>query len=151
MAVSQFENFCKKESLTIDIIVSEQPTRTAQEAADVHGVPVASIVKSLIVVADGKFVLCLVPGHIRMDFEVISKLLSAKDVRMATPEEVKEQTGYSIGGVPPFGHTHTLETLVYPGFDITGPVVPAAGAGNAVFKTEYTELIKMLQKVTRVL
>ncbi|WKZ30363.1 MAG: YbaK/EbsC family protein [Candidatus Dojkabacteria bacterium] len=151
MAVSQFEPFCNTHSLDIEVLLSDAPTRTAQEAADVHGVPVSAIVKSLLVNADGKFVLCLVPGDIRMDFDRVKELISASEVRMATPEEVKEQTGYSIGGVPPFGHTNTLPVLIYPGFDEEGDVVPAAGAGNAVFKIEFKELKGILQKVTNIL
>ena len=147
MAVKQFQQFLDDHQLKIKIIESDKPTRTAAEAAEVHQVPVSGIVKSILVNLDGKFILFLVPGDRKLDFGELSHRYNAQLVRMATPDEVKKQTGYSIGGVPPFGHAHTLPVEIEDGFDPNGVVVPAAGAGNAVFKISFHQLQKILQEL----
>jgi prolyl-tRNA editing enzyme YbaK/EbsC (Cys-tRNA(Pro) deacylase) len=60
-------------------------------------------------------------------------------------EEVKLVTGYSIGGVPPFGHNTKIKTVIWEGFPENGVVVPAAGAGNAVFKVDITKLRQIIE------
>lgn len=144
MAVEQFQTFLHKHNLEYEVIVSKEPTRTAVEAAEVHDVPVSSIVKSMLLYIDGSFVLFLVPGDRRLDLDLIKKERNAKEVRLATPDEVKLVTGYSIGGVPPFGHTTKIPTVITQGFDQEAIVVPAAGAGNAVFKIPFAELQKLV-------
>ena len=69
MAVSLFEKFVKENSLDIKVVGSNKSTKTAGEAARVHGVPVSNIVKSLVVRADDEFVVCLCPGDKRLDLE----------------------------------------------------------------------------------
>lgn len=143
MAVVTFEAFCAQSNLDIKILETPESTRTAAEAAEVHGVSVAAIVKSILTKIDDKFVLFLVPGDKRLDFEKIKGLMNAQEVRLATPEEVKKVTGYSIGGVPPFGHVQPIKTIIEEGFP-QGIVIPAAGSHQACFKIEFNELKKII-------
>ena len=92
----------------IEIIETQESTRTAQEAADTHNVPVSNIVKSLLVRIENRFELHLVPGDKRLDIEGIKKKNMTENVSMANADEVKMITGYSIGGVPPFGHKQRI-------------------------------------------
>lgn len=148
MAVLQFENAFKNFFPEGEILISDEPTKTAQQAADVHGVPVSAIVKSILLKSDDEFVLFLVPGDKRIDLEIAAQKLSARNIRMATPEEVKLVTGYSIGGVPPFGHNTQIRTIIWEGFPEKGMVVPAAGAGNAVFKIDIIKLKQIIETHT---
>lgn len=141
MAVSQFQTYLNENGLSdITVEITDEPTRTAQEAAKVHNVPVCNIVKSLLAKCDSGFVLFLVPGDKRLDLEWAKSEFGFKDVRMANPDEVKEITGYSIGGVPPFGHLVELKTVIVDGFDESSELVAAAGAGNAVFRVRLVRL-----------
>jgi len=70
------------------------------------------VVKSIVLIADDKPILCILRGKDRIDLEKIKKLKNCKEVRLAKAKEVKEITGYDIGGVPPFGHLNKLETIV---------------------------------------
>lgn len=146
MAVSQFKTFCEEHDIQVEILETSESTRTAAEAAAVHGVEVAAIVKSILTKAGDKFILFLVPGDKRLDFEKVKAQVGA-DVRLATPDEVKEQTGYSIGGVPPFAHTHKIEIRIEEGFP-EGTVIPAAGAHNACFKISLPELKTIIAKIS---
>lgn len=136
MAISQFEGYIKENNIDVEIIVTHSPTHTAQDAADVHGVPVSNIVKSLLVKVKDTFELYLTPGDRRLDIP--------DGAEMANADEVKSVTGYSIGGVPPFGHTQKIKTFVEDGFDKNSDIVAAAGSANAVFRTTLAQLTEIV-------
>lgn len=136
MSVSLFLEFVKRHKLNIAPVKSEQATATAEEAAEAHGVPISNIVKSLLVrEPTGEFVIYLCPGDRRLGLR--------EGARMAPASEVKEVTGHSVGGVPPFGHKKPLKTIIVEGFDPTAPLWAAAGAANANFRTTLAELEKI--------
>ena len=140
MGVSLFLEFVKKNRLPIVPIKADKETTTAAEAAKVHGVPVANIVKSLVVrEADGSFAVYLCPGDRRLKLP--------EGTRMANASEVKEVTGHSIGGVPPFGHQQPLRTVIVDGFDPTTPLWAAAGAADTNFQTTLGDLQKIAKIV----
>jgi prolyl-tRNA editing enzyme YbaK/EbsC (Cys-tRNA(Pro) deacylase) len=145
MSVELFRDFLKKHNLDVEIVESRQSTSTAKEAAEAQGVPVSNIVKSLVVKANGEFFVCLCPGDRRLDFEALRRSLGKKEIRMATAAEVKEATGHSIGGVPPFGHKNILKTIIIEGFDKNQYLWAAAGAANANFRTTFSELEEVLR------
>ncbi len=147
MAIEVFSKFVKDNDLDIKILVSQESTHTAQEAGSVHGVPVSNIVKSLLVKVNNDFKVFLVPGDKRLDLEGLKKTFVTDDIRMANADEVKEQTGYSIGGVPPFGHKNKLEINIVDGFDEKNDIVAAAGSSNSVFKTSLENLKKIVEKI----
>jgi prolyl-tRNA editing enzyme YbaK/EbsC (Cys-tRNA(Pro) deacylase) len=108
-------------------------TRTAPEAAAAVGVEVRQIVKSLVFMADEAPVLALVAGDHRLDVEKLKAVLGAGEVRRATADEVRTATGFSIGGVPPFGHPAPLRTVLDEGLRRDPEVWAAAGTPYAVF------------------
>ena len=77
-------------------------TPTARDTAKAVGCDLSQIVKSLVFVCDGAFVLALVPGDRRADEEAIGAAVSAQLVRVARPEEVVHATGFEPGAVAPF-------------------------------------------------
>lgn len=149
MSVETFKKYTSDRGIDIKIIEASSTTKSAQEAAEVHGVPAGSIVKSLLVKVDDRFVMYLTPGDVRLDFDLIKKELNAQEVRMANASEVKEVTGYSIGGVPPFGHTTRLETYIHPAFSNEYPLYAAAGSAFANFEISLEELQKLIFKLLR--
>ena len=140
MAVETFLDFLKENNLDIEVVITKQPTHTALQASQTHGVPVCNIVKSLLVKIDNDFLLFLVPGDRRLDLEDLKKRFNSDSVFMANADEVKQITGYSIGGVPPFGHIKKLKTYIEAGFDNNSSLVAAAGSNNSVFKISLKKL-----------
>lgn len=110
-----------------------QETRTAQDAAKALGCDLGQIVKSLVFMADGSPVVALTSGANRVDPDRLAAVVGAEEVRRATPEEARRETGFAIGGTPPFGHPRRLQVVFDP--DLLGyPVVwAAAGAPDSVF------------------
>lgn len=110
----------------------DDSTHTAQQAADAIGCSVAAIVKSLLFRAGDDYVLVLASGPNRVDTDRVAALVGAPVV-MADARSVKEVTGYSIGGVPPLGHTTTLTTIMDETLLGLPEVWAAAGSANSVF------------------
>jgi prolyl-tRNA editing enzyme YbaK/EbsC (Cys-tRNA(Pro) deacylase) len=111
-------------------------TRTAQEAADAIGVQVGQIVKSLVFVDHESPLLCLCAGDRRVDTEKLGV-----GVRQAKGGEVREATGFAIGGVPPLGHDRPVRTVVDASLRRFETVWCAGGTPNAVFPVPTEALI----------
>ena len=87
-------------------------TATAREAARAIGCELAQVVKSLVLVCDGAYVLALVPGDSRADEDAVGAALEASDVRIARPSEVVHATGFEPGSVAPFPVRAVTQTLL---------------------------------------
>ena len=122
-------------SLDIEIVEFAQTTRSAQEAADAIGCDVAQIVKSLCFVVNGRATICLVSGANQLDERKLAALagVGRKQVSRAEAEMVKAATGFTIGGVPPFGHVSSLPVYIDEDLKQFEVVWAAAGTPFAVF------------------
>jgi prolyl-tRNA editing enzyme YbaK/EbsC (Cys-tRNA(Pro) deacylase) len=127
-----------------------ESTHTAVEAAQAVGVGVEAIVKSLVFLADGNPLLVLASGPNRVDVEALGQRLGLT-LEKADADAVKTHTGYSIGGVPPFGHLSVIPTVMDEDFMALEVVWAAAGSSRAVFPLTPEKLLEYSQaKVVRV-
>jgi Cys-tRNA(Pro) deacylase len=135
--------------LSVEVVEFEETTRTAQDAAHAIGCQVAQIVKSLLFIVAGQPVMALVSGVNRLDERKLATLrgVGRKQVERADADTAKAATGFSIGGVPPFGHTSRLP--VYVDVDLTrfDVVWAAAGTPFAVFAITPEELVRASQAI----
>ena len=141
--VKRAEKSLKKFDEKLEVICLEQSARTAQDAATALGCDVGAIVKSLLFKAGDRFILGLVAGDKRCSLNKLKKILNEKDVSMASPNQVKENTGYTIGGVSPVGHLKECEIFIDETLVRFNDIFGAAGHPNAVFKIDYNNLINM--------
>lgn len=122
------------------VVEFEQPTRTAQDAADAIGCQLGQIVKSLVFrTKGGRGVLVLTSGANRVDEKRIRALVGEK-LGKAGAEFVRQATGYAIGGVPPFGHASQLNTFIDQDLMQYATIWAAAGTPNAVFEIKPQDL-----------
>lgn len=118
--------------LGLSIVEQSASTHTAQEAADAVGATVGAIVKSLVFLADDSPILVLASGPNRVNSEALSERLGLT-LQKADADTVKSVTGFSIGGVPPFGHPRALVTVMDEDFFAQQELWAAAGSSTAVF------------------
>ena len=142
--VKRVNNFLSKFNSDLKIIVLNTSAKTALEAASSLSCEVGAIVKSLIFRTEKKFLLCLVAGDKRASLVKIKKILHIKDASMASAEEVKSITGFTIGGVAPIGHLNDLDVFIDNSLERFEHLYAAAGHPNCVFKINF----KDLQKIT---
>ena len=142
-AVKRAKEALKKFNSEIKVIELKQTARTANDAANSLNTEVGSIVKSLLFRNEGNFLLCLVSGDKRCSLNKLKKIFNSKDLSMASPDEVKDQTGYTIGGVSPVGHKNKLEILVDESLNRFKNLYAAAGHPNCIFKINFDELLNL--------
>ena len=141
--VKRVEELLKKFDNNQKVIELETSARTALEAASSLGCEVGAIVKSLLLKAENKFILCLVAGDKKASLKRIKKDLKIKDVSMAPADEVKNVTGYTIGGVSPLGHLNKLDIFIDNSLKRFENLYAAAGHPNCVFKISFIDLNKI--------
>ena len=141
--VKRAEKFLKDFDQSLEVIILENSARTAQDAATALECKVGAIVKSLLFKAENTFILCLVAGDKRCSLNKLKKIIDKKNVSMASPEEVKTQTGYTIGGVSPVGHLEKIEIIIDNSLERFNELFAAAGHPNCVFKTNYNDIQKI--------
>ena len=132
---------------TLKVKVLNSSAKTAKEAASSLNCEVGAIVKSLFLRTEENFILCLVAGDKRCSLNKVKKLLKKKDVSMADAEQVKNQTGFSIGGVSPIAHLKKNKVLIDISLSRYEHVYAAAGHPNTIFKINYKQLIKLTEGI----
>ena len=136
--LNNFDDSLKVESLN-------SSARTAKNAATLLNCEVGAIVKSLLLRTEHNFILCLVAGDKRCSLNKVKKKLNMKDVSMADAEQVKSQTGFSIGGVSPIANLNKNKILIDTSLSRYEHVYAAAGHPNTIFKISYKQLIKLTE------
>jgi len=142
-SVERVQNYLREHGLDIEVLEMDRSTRTAQLAAQAIGTELGSIVKSLVFLADGEPVLVLVAGDRRADPERLKKLLDARRVMIADADQVRQATGFAIGGVPPVAHERPLRTLIDRSLSRFETVYAAAGSPRAIFPIAYGQLVAL--------
>ena len=141
--VKRAERFLKDFDKSLEVIILENSARTAQDAAKALDCNVGAIVKSLLFRTGDDFILCLIAGDKRCSLNKLKKLKDKKDISMASPEEVKTQTGYTIGGVSPIGHLNKIEIIIDKSLKKFIQLFAAAGHPNCVFKINFINIQKI--------
>ena len=129
---------------SLKVIVLDGSARTAQDAADSLNTEVGSIIKSLFLRTKNSFLLCLVAGDKRCSLNKIKKILGEKDVSMGNAEQVKQVTGFTIGGVSPVGHLNPIKIYIDQSLSRFENIFGAAGHPNCVFKINFIDLQKII-------
>ena len=141
--VKRVQEFITQFDSKLKISILGTTARTAKDAAESLGCEVGAIVKSLVFRADDTFLICLVAGDKRCSLNKLKKVISKKDVCMANADEVKSNTGFSIGGVAPIAHIKKLNILIDQSLVRFQSVFAAAGHPNSIFKIGYNQLVSM--------
>lgn len=137
-AVRRVIDAAARKGVDLEVTTFPDSTHTAEDAARAVGGELGQIVKSLVFVTTddaGELepVICLVSGANRVDLPRLAAVLGRRDVRRATAREADELTGYTIGGIPPFGHARRTRVVMDPDLGRYETVWAAAGLPTAVF------------------
>ena len=141
--VKRVEKSIKQYNSEMCVIVLDSSAKTAIEAASSLDCEVGAIVKSLLFKTENTFTLFLVSGDKKASLNKIKKTLNIKDASMASPDDVKNITGYTIGGVSPVGHLNKIEILIDHSLARFENLYAAAGHPTCVFKTNFDDLQKI--------
>ena len=143
--VKRVKQYLKDFNPNLDIILLDTSARTALEAASSLKCDVGAIVKSLLFKTEDTFTLCLIAGDKKASLNKIKKSLNIKDASMASADEVKNITGFTIGGVSPVAHLNKVDIFIDRSLERFIDLYAAAGHPNCVFKIDYSNLQKITQ------
>ena len=141
--VKRAEKCLKEFDENLTVVELENSAKTALDAANSLNCEVGAIVKSLLIKIENDFLLCLVSGDKRCSLNKLKKISEKKNVRMASADEVKSQTGYTIGGVSPVGHINKIQIFIDNSLSRFKDIFAAAGHPNVIFKINYEKLIQI--------
>ena len=145
--VKRVEKIIKKFDENLGVRVLKTSARTALEAASSLNCDVGAIVKSLLFKTDNKYALFLIAGDKKASLKKIKKNIKFSDVSMASADEVKSITGYSIGGVSPVGHIKNIDIYIDKSLERFDFLFAAAGHPNCIFKISFLDLKKITKGV----
>ena len=119
-----------------------ESTKNSALAAQVLGCSVAEIAKSIVFVGE-KTAVVIISGDKRVDGARLANVVGAK-LRVAKADEVRDRTGFPIGGVPPFPHREGIAVLIDSSLTRFARVWAAAGTPNSVFGIDTVDLFRLL-------
>ena len=125
---------------SLEVVELNTSARTAIDAANSLNCEIGAIVKSLLFKTENNFILCLIAGDKKCSLNKLKKITSLKDIKMASPDEVKKHTGYTIGGVSPTGHLIKIKIYIDENLRNFKSIFAAAGHPNAVFEIDFKNL-----------
>ncbi|MDP6104078.1 MAG: YbaK/EbsC family protein [Gammaproteobacteria bacterium] len=141
-SVQLVKNYIETLDINVQLIELDSTARTAQDAANSLNQEVGSIVKSLLFrSSENEFYLCLVSGDKYLSTEKVAAITGNKIIK-SSADEVKKQTGFSIGGVSPFAHLIPPNRIfIDKNLNRFDMVYAAAGHPYVVFGITYLDLL----------
>ncbi|HQR46961.1 MAG TPA: YbaK/EbsC family protein [Thermoanaerobaculia bacterium] len=121
---------------------------TAQEiAASIH-VPGQEVAKTVIVQADGKLYMAVMPATRRADLVLLKKALGVKKIRLATEEEFEGIfPECEVGAMPPFGNLYRIPVVVDESLKKDREIVFNAGSHTETVKMGFDEFVELVKPI----
>lgn len=139
--IERVRTFLQTRNPSIKIIEFDQDTSTAYLAAQALHTEVGQIAKSIVFKSKKEeYVLIVSTGDVKIDSKAVKELIGSR-VRMANAEEVKEVTGFNIGGVCPFALKTPIPVYLDESLNRYDVVYAAAGTANTAVPVTMQELI----------
>lgn len=141
------QQFVDAQGLEAEIVRLEVETPTVESAAGAVGVGPDQIIKTLLFELKGQPVVVIACGTQPVRTALLAEHLGAdpSDVTLASPKTVLAETGYQVGGVPPFGHARRLRTILDPGVLRQAWVYGGGGALDVLVHVKTADLLRVTQ------
>ena len=142
---SDVHNFLLEEGVAHEIVHLPALSKTAERAAELLGVPMAEVVKSLLFFLDGDPTLVLVPGDVIVDTGLLCSACGCAQAALARGQQVLEVTGYRAGAVPPCALATPLPLIADPAVFEPPVVYCGGGTTTTMVKLRSSDLLELLQ------
>jgi len=136
------KDYLKEKGIECRMIQFNESTHSAREAAEQLGVPLEKIIKSVLFMVGDTPILCIVPGDKLVDEGRLRERFGVGRVRVATPSEVKDVTGYEIGEVPPIA-LRSFKVLVDSSLVGAGKVYGGGGSKSSILEIDVKDVVSL--------
>lgn len=124
-------------------VVKHKTVFTAYDLAQTTKRKLQEIAKTLLVKADGKHVLVVLPAHLRLDLVKLKKLLGAKKVQISTEKDMAKSLKVKPGAITPFGSLHQLEVVVDKSLAKVQKAIFGAGSFTESLRMKVKDFLKL--------
>jgi Cys-tRNA(Pro)/Cys-tRNA(Cys) deacylase len=114
------------------------------EAADVLGLDRDQVFKTLVVVADGRPAVAVVPVSCQLSLKAAAAALGTKRVEMCDVTLAERTTGYVAGGISPFGQRKRLSTIIDESCELFDEIFVSGGRRGLDIGVSPSDLIALL-------
>ena len=104
-------DYLKSKKIEFKLIHLPEVPKNANDVERLYGCPLKQVLKTLLFIGEKEPVLVVVHGDKRVDLVKLKKI-TGQNLRIAKPDEVTTVTGYSIGGVTPFGIEKDIKKII---------------------------------------
>lgn len=132
-------------------ILKHRTVFTAYDLAQTMKKKLQEIAKTLLVKADKKYYLVVIPAHFKLDFGNLKKMLKAKKVSIAKEKEMQNQFNVKPGAITPFGTIHKAEVLLDKGLLKTRDAIFSAGSFTESLRMKVKDFLKVENPKTGVI
>jgi Ala-tRNA(Pro) deacylase len=119
---------------------------TAQEVAAEEHIPGKMMAKTVVLKADGRYLLAVLPASTFADLEKVKAATGAKEVRLASELEF---TGLfpdcEVGAMPPFGHLYGVPVFADRSLAMDDEIVFNAGTHEDTIRMKYADFARLAQ------
>jgi len=129
-------------------ILKHRTVYTAYDAAQTMKRKLQEIAKTLLVKADKRYYLVVIPAHYKLDLSRVKKLLKAKKVQLAKEGEMKTKFKVKPGAITPFGTIHKTEVLVDKALLRVRDVIFSAGSFTESIRMKVKDFLKVEEAKT---
>lgn len=127
-------------------ILQHSEAYTASEIAGSQHVPGIQMLKSVLVKADGQFVLCVLPAIRLIDFDKLKKIIKSKNLDLANENEIaKLFPEYEVGAEPPFGNLYGLQVVADKSMEENDEILFNAGTHIDIVKIKLKDFLRLTQ------
>ncbi|MGN0443545.1 MAG: YbaK/EbsC family protein [Acutalibacteraceae bacterium] len=141
MAIEKVREYFKKFGIEDRIQEFSVSSATVELAAQALGVEGARIAKSMSFKLNGKAILVIAAGDVKIDNRKFKAQFHTK-AKMLSPDEVSELIGHAVGGVCPFAVNDGVSTYLDESLRRFETVFPACGSSNSAIGLTIPELEK---------
>ena len=144
MPVKKLKEFLDRENIKY-VSIRHSPSYTAQEIAAAEHVRGRELAKVVMVKADGKMVMLVLPASFRVDMEKLKGILKSKKVEKAKEEEFQDLfADCEVGAMPPFGNLYNLDVWVDQVLTEDKDIVFNAGSHVETLKIKYSDYARLV-------
>ncbi len=143
----RMEKYLRENGVGFEVKTHEQAFTMQEVAAALH-VPGNQVAKVVIVCADDKKVMLVLPAPYRMNIDLVRKMVGAKKARLAKEEEFGDLfPDCATGAMPPFGNLYSVPVYVDRSMGEEPDMVFRIGTHRETMKIAYTDFLRLVQPV----
>ncbi len=144
MAITQkVKNYLDEKHIGYQIL-QHSLAYTAMEIAGAQHIPGKQLIKSVIVKADGKFIMCVLSSNHLINFNKLKKSTQTAEAYLATEEELEALfPACEVGAEPPFGDLFGLDVIVDRAVSENEEIVFNAGTHTSTVRIRYKDFVRL--------